>query len=81
MTNDDDEFTPEELLGTVLNIAASAVDQQFHDETREALWVVLDACARAYDIDIEIAASTDQPPKSFPFKITDITPPDSDTDT
>lgn len=72
MSNDNDDFTPEELLGTVLNIAAQAVDSQFHDETREALWVVLDACARAYDINIEYPGDTDAPPRNFPFKITDI---------
>ena len=69
------EFTPEELLETVLNVAASAVEQQFDDETREALWVVLDACATAYGIEVHREFEDTQPPTTFPFRITDATPP------
>ena len=68
------EFTPEELLETVLNVAASAVEQQFDDETREALWVVLDACATAYGIEVHREFEDVHPPTTFPFKITDATP-------
>jgi hypothetical protein len=70
------EFTPEELLETVLNVAASAVEQQFDDDTREALWVVLDACATAYGIEVHREFEDTAPPTTFPFKITDATPPD-----
>jgi len=80
MSDDDsptDAFTPEELLETVLNIAASAVEQQFDDDTREALWVVLDACATAYGIEAHREFEDTNPPVSFPFKITDATPPKS----
>lgn len=74
-------FTPEELLETVLNIAASAVEQQFDDDTREALWVVLDACANAYGIEAHRVFEDTHTPQSFPFKITDVTPPRAeDTD-
>ena len=75
------EFTPEELLETVLNVAASAVEQQFDDDTREALWVILDACATAYGIEVHREFDDVKPPTHFPFKITDATPPrDDDTD-
>lgn len=75
------EFTPEELLETVLNIAASAVEQQFDDNTREALWVVLDACATAYGIEAHRVFEDTTPPTSFPFSITDVSPPDEDPST
>jgi len=71
--SDSVEFTPEELLETVLNVAASAVEQQFDDDTREALWVVLDACAAAYGIEAHRVFEDTAPPVSFPFKITDVT--------
>jgi hypothetical protein len=71
------EFTSEELLETVLNIAASAVDAQFDDDTREALWVVLDACAAAYGIE---SHKEFEKGVTFPFKITDVTPPRNDKD-
>ena len=81
MSEDDtQEFTPEELLETVLNVAASAVEQQFDDDTREALWVVLDACADAYGIEAHRVFEGEPTSKTFPFKITDVTPPDADTD-
>lgn len=75
--NDDEEnitYTPEELLETVLNIAASAVEQQFHDDTREALWAILDATAQAYGIEAHREfADTSTVPQGFPFRITDVT--------
>ena len=74
MSKDEDaiEYTAEQLLETVLNIAASAVDAQFDDDTREALWVILDATAEAYGISVEREGDTQTPPKGFPFRITDI---------
>jgi len=80
MSQANNEFTPEQLLETVLNIAASAVEQQFDDDTREALWVILDACATAYEIEVHREFEDTQPPASFPFKITDATPPRNDKD-
>lgn len=76
MTGDDDvtAFTAQELLETVLNIAASAVEQQFDDDTREALWVILDACATAYGIESHREFEDTHPPIDLPFKITDVTP-------
>lgn len=79
-SNNDDEtegtvsFTPEELLETVLNVAASAVEQQFDDDTRESLWMILDACAMAYGIESHREFDTTKPPVHFPFNITDVTP-------
>ena len=82
MSEDDtQEFTSQELLETVLNVAASAVEQQFDDDTREALWVVLDACATAYGIEVHREFEDIKAPLNFPFKITDVTPPKAaDTD-
>jgi len=79
MSEDDtQEFTSQELLETVLNVAASAVEQQFDDDTREALWVVLDACAAAYGIEAHRVFEGEPTLKTFPFKITDVTPPRND---
>jgi hypothetical protein len=64
------EFTAEELLETVLNLAASTVEAQYDDTTRETLWVILDACAQVYGIEVV----KDAPPKHYPFRITDATP-------
>ena len=79
--NDDDDdtadevFTPIELLETVLNLAECTVNNQYDDDTRTALYAVLDACANAYGIEVHAGRT---PPRDFPFKITDISPPEDE---
>ena len=80
--DDDDDntsFTAEELLETVLNLAEQTVSNQFDDDTRAALYAVLDATARAYGIEVHHEGDRLHPPQTYPFKITDVSKPtDSD---
>jgi len=73
--SDDDVFSQMELLETVLNLAECTVSQQFDDETRTALYAVLDACAESFGVEIHDSRT---PPRDFPFKITDVTPPEDE---